>query len=238
MSSADLKKQREEAEKALKQIEKQEKEQRKLSKKERKANEKEKKQERKEKKELKDEKKKEEKQTKEREAVRDLKGKVGYSSTFSMEQDQSELRLRILIQRAVNLQSGDSNGRLFAMEMYFLEIRINCLYLGLSDPYAVVSAQCLVAKSKVIPKTLNPTWNEFFDMGIHDTDVAKGNVTIEIFDKDKVGSESLGSATIALKDLKKQRFQYQLPVFFAPFFAHVHILMLCFSAHWWSLKSK
>lgn len=102
----------------------------------------------------------------------------------------------------------------------------------------VVSAQCLVAKTKVIPKSLNPTWNEFFDLGIHETDVAKGNVTIEVFDKDKIGSESLGSATLALKDLKKVRSQYQLQVSCPLSRLHTSHINTLFLAYWWSVESK
>jgi hypothetical protein len=64
----------------------------------------------------------------------------------------------------------------------------------ISDPYAklVTSSQKKSVKTKVIPKTLNPVWNELFVLDVRD-----GDLVIEVWDHDIIGSNDfLGYATV------------------------------------------
>lgn len=73
---------------------------------------------------------------------------------------------------------------------------------GTSDPYAVVKyGKSYTKKTTVVAKTTAPIWAETFVM-------EKGHgrrgdiIDVEVFDKDKVKSESLGNCKISIKDLK------------------------------------
>ena len=65
---------------------------------------------------------------------------------------------------------------------------------GKSDPYCVVlSNDAIVGKTPVVKKTLDPEWNEEFEITLKeddngDVDIASESIRFEIFDKDIIGS--------------------------------------------------
>ena len=65
---------------------------------------------------------------------------------------------------------------------------------GKSDPYCVIlSNGAIVGKTSVIKKTLDPEWNEGFEITLKEDDngdvaIASENIRFEIFDKDLIGS--------------------------------------------------
>merc|ERR1712137_373269 len=70
---------------------------------------------------------------------------------------------------------------------------------GSSDPYCTFKLENSSYRSKCIPKTLNPTWNENFELSFEEDSSV---VQMEVFDHDVVGShDSLGTAEIPLRDL-------------------------------------
>ncbi|KAF9270554.1 tricalbin [Marasmius fiardii PR-910] len=73
---------------------------------------------------------------------------------------------------------------------------------GKSDPYVVFSLNGMkVAKSQTIKKTLNPTWNEDFDISVRSR---VGSVFVaEVYDWDQVGrADPLGEARIDLEEIE------------------------------------
>ena len=67
---------------------------------------------------------------------------------------------------------------------------------GYSDPYALVSFEQQRKQTKVIKKTLNPTWNETFEFEISDP---AATLLVEIYDHDLIGSHDfLGSVHISV----------------------------------------
>eukprot|EP00339_Tiarina_fusa_P022820 CAMPEP_0117028992 /NCGR_PEP_ID=MMETSP0472-20121206/21031_1 /TAXON_ID=693140 ORGANISM="Tiarina fusus, Strain LIS" /NCGR_SAMPLE_ID=MMETSP0472 /ASSEMBLY_ACC=CAM_ASM_000603 /LENGTH=349 /DNA_ID=CAMNT_0004736633 /DNA_START=30 /DNA_END=1079 /DNA_ORIENTATION=+ len=78
---------------------------------------------------------------------------------------------------------------------------------GSSDPYAIikVGSQTQFAsqsKTRVVKKSLNPEWNEFFTLHVNNPQTEK--LLIEVKDKDKIGKDdSLGTAQMTLFDLQR-----------------------------------
>jgi len=71
---------------------------------------------------------------------------------------------------------------------------------GTSDPYVVVRGSWgkQQFKTKIIYKTLSPTWNETFEFLKPD---ANGAVSLKLWDKDKIGSDDfLGEVTLKLSE--------------------------------------
>eukprot|EP01121_Diplochlamys_sp_Union-15-3_P007018 TRINITY_DN1761_c0_g1_i3.p1 TRINITY_DN1761_c0_g1~~TRINITY_DN1761_c0_g1_i3.p1 ORF type:complete len:145 (+),score=35.93 TRINITY_DN1761_c0_g1_i3:46-435(+) len=69
---------------------------------------------------------------------------------------------------------------------------------GKSDPYVVVHAADKVFESKVVSKSLNPIWNQYF---IADFSEPKGIVHVEVYDHDKVSSdEHMGQFSFNVSD--------------------------------------
>lgn len=64
----------------------------------------------------------------------------------------------------------------------------DCIRAVTHAPY---SGNCGWKKSKVIPKTLNPTWNESFILPVAnpDTDMLE----LRVYDKDLIVDDSIGS---------------------------------------------
>jgi Ca2+-dependent lipid-binding protein len=97
---------------------------------------------------------------------------------------QAPAILLINVLKAKNLMSADSGGT--------------------SDPYVRIHVGIEIAngkKTKVIKKTLNPEWNEHFEIQIREKQ-RKDMITIEVFDKDVIGKDdSLGKISIALETL-------------------------------------
>eukprot|EP01102_Stenamoeba_stenopodia_P001974 TRINITY_DN11782_c0_g1_i1.p1 TRINITY_DN11782_c0_g1~~TRINITY_DN11782_c0_g1_i1.p1 ORF type:complete len:712 (-),score=151.23 TRINITY_DN11782_c0_g1_i1:216-2351(-) len=69
---------------------------------------------------------------------------------------------------------------------------------GTSDPYVVFRAGDTVVRSSIVPKTLNPTWNETFNLLIphHVNTVEMG-----VWDKDLVSDDELGYCSVELSSL-------------------------------------
>lgn len=103
--------------------------------------------------------------------------------------------MRIELQRAAGLKAADSN--------------------GLSDPYAVLSFLGKKHKSKVVPKTLNPKWDESFEFQGTLRGLSAEPCTLEIFDKDRfTRDESLGKQSIDLACMRthaEQQLEIALP---------------------------
>jgi Ca2+-dependent lipid-binding protein len=75
---------------------------------------------------------------------------------------------------------------------------------GTSDPYARIHIGDDVkggVKTRHLPKTLNPVWNESFTLFVSQ-EMRKQSITVEVFDKDLIGKDdSLGKFTIPLPSL-------------------------------------
>ena len=80
-----------------------------------------------------------------------------YKSHESHKQNASTMRLRIRLKDAHNLIAADRGGT--------------------SDPYVTIKVAHLKVKSSTKNKTLNPTWNEDYDMGIENR---TGKITIKV----------------------------------------------------------
>ena len=103
--------------------------------------------------------------------------------------DPSQGTLKVTIKHANGLMAADSN--------------------GLSDPYVAVHAGGITKKSKVIPKTLDPTWNVTWELQGKLEVFLSEPMHIEIFDKDpfisdkslKLYDDPLGDVRIPLDDI-------------------------------------
>jgi len=73
---------------------------------------------------------------------------------------------------------------------------------GTSDPYAILRVRgAQVGKTKVIDKTLNPSWKDDFSHKFLPTDVLEVN----IYDKDKIGKDDpLGNCVIPMNQVFAQ----------------------------------
>jgi len=76
---------------------------------------------------------------------------------------------------------------------------------GLSDPYAVLQVtgntdKKKAHKTKTIKKTLNPEWNQDFELTVPG---AAGTIDVKLFDSDVSADDPLGDITIPLNDLVK-----------------------------------
>eukprot|EP01115_Flamella_aegyptia_P005472 TRINITY_DN22_c1_g1_i3.p1 TRINITY_DN22_c1_g1~~TRINITY_DN22_c1_g1_i3.p1 ORF type:complete len:351 (+),score=103.71 TRINITY_DN22_c1_g1_i3:22-1074(+) len=103
-----------------------------------------------------------------------------HQSKESKAQNASPLRLHCRVLSAENLIAAD--------------------FMGKSDPYVVIKVGYVQVKSSCKKKTLNPTWNEDLEMGIYDKHLQK-DVRIEVFDKDTVSDDSLGTAKIPFSSI-------------------------------------
>jgi len=98
----------------------------------------------------------------------------------------TELKVKVI--SAKDLIAADSNGK--------------------SDPFAVVytksgsSGKDKSIKTKKISETLNPTWNETFNLILRDR---KDTLVIEVWDDDLFGKDHLGTAELALEGLEHEK---------------------------------
>ena len=67
-----------------------------------------------------------------------------------------------------------------------------------SDPYVVIKVGHVSIKSTSKAKTLSPVWNEDYDLGVEQLN---GSIKIELFDKDLVSDDSLGTAEVDLSSV-------------------------------------
>jgi len=87
--------------------------------------------------------------------------------------------LRILLIAGVKLMAADINGK--------------------SDPYVVFTTGGQTVKSKVIPTTLNPVWNETLMLNVPYFE--GGSLDVHVWDKDTVGhDDKLGEVSFKLAD--------------------------------------
>ncbi|XP_037381792.1 extended synaptotagmin-3 [Talpa occidentalis] len=80
---------------------------------------------------------------------------------------------------------------------HFLGIR------GKSDPYAKVSIGLQHFRSRTIYKDLNPTWNEVFELIVHE--VPGQDLEVDLYDEDPDRDDFLGSLQICLGDVMTSR---------------------------------
>ncbi|XP_030740660.1 extended synaptotagmin-3 [Echinops telfairi] len=80
---------------------------------------------------------------------------------------------------------------------HFLGIR------GKSDPYAKVSIGLQQFRSRTIYKNLNPTWNEVFELLVHE--VPGQDLEVDLYDEDPDRDDFLGSLQICLGDVLTNR---------------------------------
>ncbi|XP_075403974.1 extended synaptotagmin-3 [Tenrec ecaudatus] len=80
---------------------------------------------------------------------------------------------------------------------HFLGIR------GKSDPYAKVSIGLQHFRSRTIYKNLNPTWNEVFELLVHE--VPGQDLEVDLYDEDPDRDDFLGSLQICLGDVLTNR---------------------------------
>uniref|UniRef100_H3BEH2 Extended synaptotagmin 1 n=1 Tax=Latimeria chalumnae TaxID=7897 RepID=H3BEH2_LATCH len=86
--------------------------------------------------------------------------------------------IRIYLIEAENLESKDSYG----------------IFKGKSDPYAILRVGTQTFTSKTIEESLNPKWNELYEIFVHE--VPGQELEIEIFDKDPDSDDFLGRSVV------------------------------------------
>jgi Ca2+-dependent lipid-binding protein len=103
-------------------------------------------------------------------------------------------KFHIILVEGKNLIAADSNGK--------------------SDPYCVIDCKQLKKKftSKVISKTLNPTWNQSFELSGQNVIAQNVKITFNVFDKDLLSNDSLGNATLQLGELPQKGTDFWLPL--------------------------
>ncbi|XP_054984225.1 extended synaptotagmin-3 [Sorex araneus] len=74
---------------------------------------------------------------------------------------------------------------------------------GKSDPYAKVSIGLQHCRSKTVYKNLNPTWNEVFELIVHE--VPGQDLEVDLYDEDPDRDDFLGSLQICLGDVRTNR---------------------------------
>ncbi|XP_012580202.1 PREDICTED: extended synaptotagmin-3 isoform X2 [Condylura cristata] len=84
-----------------------------------------------------------------------------------------------------------------AQKDHFLGIR------GKSDPYAKVSIGLQQFRSRTIYKNLNPTWNEVFELIVHE--VPGQDLEVDLYDEDPDRDDFLGSLQICLGEVMTSR---------------------------------
>ena len=105
-------------------------------------------------------------------------GYMMYKSHESHKQNASTTRLHIRLKDAHDLIAADHGGT--------------------SDPYVTFEVAHCTLKSSTKPKTVNPTWNEDYDMGIENR---TGKIHVKVYDKDLLSDDSLGYADVELSTI-------------------------------------
>eukprot|EP01129_Flabellula_baltica_P006525 TRINITY_DN2454_c0_g1_i1.p2 TRINITY_DN2454_c0_g1~~TRINITY_DN2454_c0_g1_i1.p2 ORF type:complete len:153 (-),score=38.02 TRINITY_DN2454_c0_g1_i1:243-701(-) len=98
----------------------------------------------------------------------------------------------------------DYNGPMLQVNLYRASGLPSADRNGLSDPFVDISLGGWRARSKVIRKTLNPTWNAFFlfpfDTPGSTVELQDAVVEFQIYDKDSLGKQLLGTVHVALSE--------------------------------------
>ena len=86
---------------------------------------------------------------------------------------------------------------------------------GTSDPYLVLDVgpakEKRRGKTRVVYKSLAPSWNETFEFRLTARELAKDWVTLRVFDKDLLSDDLIGETKLALKDMLAACLECQLP---------------------------
>ncbi|XP_077471009.1 extended synaptotagmin-2-A [Stigmatopora argus] len=77
------------------------------------------------------------------------------------------------------------------------------LIKGKSDPYGVIRVGTELFQSKVIHDTVNPRWNAVYEAKVMDPDGQ--NVEVQLYDEDTDKDDKLGSVTIDVDEVAKER---------------------------------
>ncbi|ELT93620.1 Rabphilin [Capitella teleta] len=110
---------------------------------------------------------------------------------FSLLYDSSNNALHCTISRARGLRAMDKN--------------------GFSDPYCKLhllpgASKSFKLRTKTLPKTLNPDWNETLTYyGITEDDCRRKTLRLSILDEDTFGSDFIGETRVPLKLLKTEQ---------------------------------
>ncbi|KHJ49187.1 C2 domain protein [Trichuris suis] len=116
------------------------------------------------------------------------------SLEFSLLYDEVEQVLLISIFKAANLPAMDSN--------------------GFSDPYVKLHLLPLATKAtklrtRTMPKTLNPCWNEqLIYHGVSLDDMKRKTLRLMVLDEDRIGSDFLGETRVPLKRVTPGKEKY------------------------------
>merc|ERR1711892_1090564 len=93
-------------------------------------------------------------------------------------------RIRLLLHKAEELEKKDLGGK--------------------SDPYAVITYETQRSESQACKKTIAPVWDH--EVWIDISENGDNQITIELFDKDKIGkNEKMGRTTIDVRRISKQK---------------------------------
>jgi Ca2+-dependent lipid-binding protein len=94
--------------------------------------------------------------------------------------------LRVMLKSASGLRAADLNGK--------------------SDPYVTLSLRGVQHKSRVVTRSLNPSWDEMFEFEGSLRDLTSEPLQVVVFDKDCITrDDALGSASVNLLDLRSVR---------------------------------
>ncbi|XP_067462791.1 extended synaptotagmin-2-A isoform X2 [Thunnus thynnus] len=77
------------------------------------------------------------------------------------------------------------------------------LIKGKSDPYGVIQVGTQLFQSKVIHETVNPKWNEVYEVLVYEHSAP--NLEIELFDEDTDKDDFLGSLMIDMNELQREQ---------------------------------
>jgi Ca2+-dependent lipid-binding protein len=102
------------------------------------------------------------------------------------DQQKAITKLKIDLDRGENLIAADNSGVLGTGKP------------ETSDPYVILKQGHIEKKSNHIPKNLNPTWNEHFEILVID---GGEKLKLHVKDSDIAGDDDLGEAEIDLKDV-------------------------------------
>ena len=84
----------------------------------------------------------------------------------------------------------------------FLQL-IHCLYQWCHTAFSCHQQQSYKLRTKTIPKTLNPEWNETLTYhGITEDDMFRKTLRLTVLDEDKFGSDFIGETRVPLKTIK------------------------------------
>ncbi|KAM8976014.1 extended synaptotagmin-1 [Pelodytes ibericus] len=96
--------------------------------------------------------------------------------------------------------------RIFVLEAESLIAKDNFMggmIKGKSDPYTVIRAGGKSMRTRVVKDSLNPHWNQAFEILV--TDIPGQEIEFNVFDKDIDSDDSLGSCKVSVKNILKMK---------------------------------